>query len=166
LLAIGIPVIVVGLIALGVHAVFAPTRFAVLRFGAVACAVPPGARAVYVQLALTERDEFPALATAELNGASNASLAQFGWLAPPLGYASGEMRPSQPVLAAAFSGSAHPRPLPSQQSNLVLRMTVDPLRSSSVDGVTLLIDNGEPALSQSLTFHLRMHNGQCTVGKA
>jgi len=163
--AIGIPVVVVGLLVLGVYAIITPRHFAVLKYGGVACAASADGRSVYVQMALTERDQFPLVDTAELDGASNASLAQFGWLAPPLGYASGETRPSKIELATAFAGSRHPRPLPSRRSDLVLRIAIDPSRPTSVDGVDLLIDNGEPAFYQTLVFHLDMRNGRCSVAK-
>jgi hypothetical protein len=164
-LAIGIPVIAVGLLGLGVRAIITPTHFAVLKYGGVACMASDDGRSVYVQMALTERDDFPQVDTAELDGASKASLVQFGWLAPPLGYAAGQTRPSETELAKAFAGSRYPRPLPSTQSNLVLRVAVDPTRPSSVDGVDLLIDNGEPAYYQTLMFHLNMRSGRCSVEK-
>jgi hypothetical protein len=164
-LVIGIPVIVVGLIVLGVYAIITPRHFAVLQYGGVACAASADSRSVYVQMTLTERDQFPLMDTAKLDGPSNASLAQYGWLTPPVGYAFGDTRPSKTELAKAFSGSRSPRPLPSRRSNLVLRIAVDPTRLSSVDGVDLLIDNGEPAYDQTLLFHLKTENGRCTVDK-
>jgi hypothetical protein len=164
-LAIGIPVIAVGLLVLGVRAIITPTHFAVLKYGGVACSASADGRSVYVQTALTESDDFPQVDTAELDGASNASLVQFGWLAPSIGYAAGQTRPSETELAKAFAGSRYPRPLPSTQSNLVLRIDVDPTRPSSVDGVDLLIDNGEPAFYQTLIFHLNTRSGHCSVEK-
>jgi hypothetical protein len=164
-LAIGIPVIVAGLLVLGVRAIFTPERYAVLHYEGVACSASADGRSVYVQMALTERDQYPLAETAELDGANNASLSQFGWIAPPLGYALGETLPSQSELAKAFAGSRYPRPLPAKSSNLILRIAVDPARPSSVDGVDLLIDNGEPAFYQTLIFHLNTGNGRCTVAR-
>jgi len=166
-LAVGIPLVavglVIGLVALGIAAITAPRHFDLLKYGGTACSVSADRRSVYVELTLTERDDFPELAEAKLDQASNASLVQSGWLAPPLGFASGETPPSQAELRKAFAGSRYPRSLPSPRSNLILRIAVDPSQSSSVDAADLLFYNGEPAILQTLAFNLHAGNGDCAV---
>jgi hypothetical protein len=164
-LAVGIPVVVVALLVLAFRGITTPEHFAVLRYDGVACHVSSDGRSVYVQTKLTESDDFPQVDTAQLDGASNAALVQFGWLKPPLGYGSGETRPTQAELTRAFAGSRYPRPLPAKTSNLVMRIVRNPTAQSSVTGVDLLIDNGEPAFYQTLVFHLNVKSGVCTVGK-
>lgn len=166
-LALGLPLVaiglVVGLVVLGIAAVTAPRHFDLLHYGGAACTVSADHRSVYVELTLMERDDFPELDHAELNGATNASLVQSGWLSPPLGFARGETPPSRAELSKAFAGNSHPRSLPSTRSNLLLRIAVDPARPSSVDAADLLIYNGESALLQTVQFRLHAVNGDCTV---
>jgi hypothetical protein len=164
-LAVGIPVVVLALLVLAFRAITTPEHFAVLRYDGVACGVSPDGRSIYVQTKLTERDTFPQVDTAQLDGASNATLVKFGWLTPPLGYTADETRPSQAELSKGFAGSRYPRPLPAKTSNLVMRIATNPSAPSSVTGVDLLIYNGEPAFYQTLVFHLSVKSGACTVGK-
>jgi hypothetical protein len=164
-LAVGIPLIAIGLVVLLVLAIVSPRHFAVLHYGGAACAMSPDGRSAYVQLTLTERDDFPWLDTVQLDGANNASLVQSGWLSPPLGFATGETRPSPTQLSKAIEGSRHPGPLPSPRSNLVLKVAIDPARPASADAAELLIDNGEPAFLQTIPFHLHVANGRCIVDK-
>jgi len=168
-LAVGIPLVsvglVIGLVILGIAAITAPRHFDLLKYGGAACSVSADHRSVYVELTLTERDDFPELAEAKLDRATNAALAQSGWLAPPLGFASGESPPTRAELRKAFAGSRYPRPLPSERSNLILRIAVDPTQSSSVEAADLLFYNGEPAILQTVVFHLHAKDGGCTVEK-
>lgn len=162
-LAIGIPLVAIGLMVALVIAIFSPRHFAVLHDGGAACAMSSDGRSAYLQLTLTERDDFPWLDHVQLDGANNASLVQSGWLSPPLGFAKGETRPSSAQLSKAFTGSRHPGSLPSTRSNLVLKVAIDPARPASADSAELLIDNGEPTFVQTIPFHLRVDNGRCTV---
>lgn len=164
-IAIGLAIVVIGLLMLGFRAITTPSRAAILKYGAIACAASASGSYVDLQITLAQRGSNPLLDGARLLGAKRASLLHFGWLKPPTGYGAGEIGPSALDIRTAFSGSEYPRRLPASSSNLVLRIAAESTGISSAEGVELLLTTGEPQFRQLLKFDLKVDNGQCSVQK-